>query len=296
LIAIISRLSLVSEKLCIPGSPLGLGLPFFVILAISFYRSEHAAKIWTGLYFSFLLTGLFHPFAEVTFINIGQGDSILIREPFNLNNVLIDTGKPSQYSALKAMLDGKGIRRIGTMFITHMDSDHSGNMEVIPKEYRVGRIITEHEGTTLSGSLVFHDLNSIVSEDENQSSIVLVFEMNGLKFVMPGDADQIAEEAIVRRFGNLKCDVLKLSHHGSKTGSCDLFLDTLKPRLGIVSAGAAHIYRHPSDETVQRLLKRHIPYLNTNDHGDISIFMIGPLALLLTSDGIVDVLSTGWQG
>lgn len=296
LIAIISELTLVSEKICIPGSPIGLGLPFFVILALSFYRNEYAAKIITGLYFSFLLTGLFHPFAEVTFINVGQGDSILIREPFNLNNVLIDTGKPSQYKVLKAMLEGKGIRKLDTMFITHMDSDHSGNMDVISEEYKARRVIKEHEGTTLSGSLVFHDLNSLDTEDENRNSIVLVFEMNGLKFVMPGDADQITEETIVRKYGNLTCDVLKLSHHGSKTGSCDLFLDTLKPELGIVSAGAWQIYHHPSDETVQRLLKRHIPYLDTKDHGDISIVMIGPLSVLITSDGIVDVLSSPWQG
>lgn len=294
MIALISSLRLVTDQLVLPGSLIGLGLPVFVILVFSFYRSPYSSLITAVLFYLFLVTGMFHPFAEVTFINVGQGDAILIREPFNLCNILIDTGKPTQYKAVKTMLDAKGIRRLDTLFITHTDSDHSGNMEPVIDEYRPSQVITEHQGTAYCGPLVFHDLNSLDSDDENQSSIVLVFQLNGMTFVLPGDADQITEETIVRKYGNLRCDVLKLSHHGSKTGSCDLFLDTLKPKLGIVSSGAWQIYHHPSEETVQRLLKRHIPYLDTKDHGDISIFMIGPLRLLVTADGIIDLLS--WQG
>ena len=108
---------------------------------------------------------------------------------------------------------------------------------------------------------------------------------------MMGDADQKAEEDIIFNNNSLHCDILKLSHHGSDTGSCDLFLDTVRPSLAIVSSGAYSIYRHPSVNTVQRLLKRHIPYLDTKDHGDISVLCIGPLNLLICSDGTVDLLS-----
>jgi beta-lactamase superfamily II metal-dependent hydrolase len=54
-----------------------------------------------------------------------------------------------------------------------------------------------------------------------------------------------------------------------------------------VSSGAYSIYHHPSPETVQRMLKRHIPYLDTKTAGDISIVMIGPLRVLIASDGTI---------
>ena len=293
LIAAINRLSLISDRFCLYGSMIGFGLPFFLIWIFSFYRNRHFAKIAFGSLCIFFLCGLFHPFAEVSFINVGQGDCILIKGPLLSDNVLIDTGKPSQYANVCAALHARGIHHLHTFFVTHMDSDHCGSMDQIAKDFKVDRTITEHEGTTVSSYLVFHDLNSLKTEDENQSSLVLAFELNGLRFVMCGDADQISEEAIVRKFGNLKCDVLKLSHHGSKTGSCDLFLDTLKPQLGIVSSGAYSIYHHPSPETIQRLLSRHIPYLDTKDHGDISLFMIGPFCLLLCADMTFELLCVG---
>lgn len=283
LIRFLMNVTLITDHLTLCGSVLGFGLPVFVCLVCSFYRNRHFAKIACALFALFMCTGLFHPFAEIAFINVGQGDCILIRAPLNQENILIDTGKNSQYNSVKAALEARGINRIDTLFITHMDSDHSGSMNEIIEDFHVKRVITEHEGTTITEFFTFHDINSLSTEDKNQSSQMLCFEAGGLSFVMCGDADQISEETAVRKYGNLRCDVLKLSHHGSKTGSCDLFLDTLKPKTGIISSGAYQIYHHPSPETIQRLLKRHIPYLDTKDHGDISIVFIGPWRLLLTS-------------
>jgi len=290
MIMFLSRFSLITEKFCLPGSIIGAGMPFFLIWILSFYRHEHFAKITFCSLIVFLACGLFHPFAEVCFINVGQGDCILIKGPFLLDQVLIDTGKPSQYGHVLSALHARGIRHLNTLFITHMDSDHCGNMEQVIDDFKVSNTVDEHQGTTYSSLYEFHDLNSIVSEDKNQSSLVLAFTLNGLDFIMTGDADMKAEEMIAARYPGLQCDVLKLSHHGSKTGSCDRFLDLLQPKIGIISSGAYSIYHHPSPETIQRLLKRHIPYLDTKEHGDISILMIGPLRVLITSDGFVDLL------
>lgn len=287
IIHIINSFSLITDAFSIKGSMIGLGLPLFLILLYPLYRFEHFEKKACALLWFFLLSGLFHPFAEVCFINVGQGDSILIRQPFNLCNIVIDTGKPNRYSSVQSALDARSVYIVDTMFITHMDSDHSGNMEAVKKDYHVRHVITEHQGTTYCGMMEFHDLNSIKEEDENRSSIVLWFQMNRLSFLMMGDADQTAEEKIIGKYGNLKCDILKLSHHGSATGSCDRFLDAVRPDIGIVSSGAYSIYHHPSPETVQRMLKRHIPYLDTKTAGDISIVMIGPLRVLIASDGTI---------
>ena len=97
---------------------------------------------------------------------------------------------------------------------------------------------------------------------------------------------------MIRNYTNLHCDVLKLSHHGSDTGSCDDFLDQVQPRLGIISSGPYSIYHHPSPDTIQRLLKRHIPYLDTKVEGDITILCLPfHLNLLITSRGTISFLS-----
>ena len=116
--------------------------------------------------------------------------------------------------------------------------------------------------------------------------------MNGMYVMLMGDADQVTEEDIIYRYGNLKCDVLKLSHHGSATGNCDRFLDAVRCSVAIISSGAFEIYHHPSPQTVRRLRKRHIPYVDTKDEGDITILCLPGVNLLITSQGKVAIIAT----
>lgn len=272
------------------GSILGPGLLIYMICCFYFYHRKYAVEMCLVLLVLFQSTGLFHPLAEVTTINVGQGDSILIREPFNQQNVLIDTGKPAQWNALNDYLHAKGIGQIQTLVITHADNDHSGNMDAVIAQYHPEQIITSYQEKIQSHHLFFEDINTIQNSDENESSIVLAFQMNQLKYLFMGDADRITEEKIAEIYDGLKCDVLKLSHHGSKTGSCSLFLDTVQPKLGLISSGAYSIYHHPSPETIQALLKRHIPYLDTKESGDISILALPGLNLLITSAGNLGII------
>lgn len=279
------------QSLAINGSCLGIGLIPFMILAAMILK-HCRSRIWLcAAALVFQIGGLFHPCAEITFINVGQGDSILIREPFNTMNMLVDTGKPEMKDRLYDMLEAKGIRTLETLLITHDDSDHSGNREDAAADFHARRIIDEHTESFSSGHILFHDLNRINNEDKNQSSIVLYFRMNSMHVMLTGDADSIAEEDIVSRYGRLKCDVLKLSHHGSATGSCDMFLDALQPRIGIVSSGAYEIYHHPHPDTVRRLRKRHIPFIDTKDEGDITILCLPGFNLLVTSQGKIAIIA-----
>ncbi|MBR4162757.1 MAG: hypothetical protein IKR11_04480 [Solobacterium sp.] len=282
---LLNQLFAFHEKLVLHGSILGAGLPFYLLLVYLFRKHKHFMFITLITFFLFLLTGMFHPFGEISYINVGQGDSILIRYPFNLDNVMIDTGKPEQYKNIQTFLDAKGIYRIHTLVITHDDLDHSGNKENVYHDYHVRQLITSHQNSFQSRFFQFVDLNEINNEDTNESSIVLYTQINRKKFLFMADADQITEETMIEKYGNLNCDVLKLSHHGSKTGSCDRFLDTVKPGIAIVSSGAYAIYHHPSPVVIQRLLKRHIPYFDTKEEGDISIFFLPGFCVLLTSSG-----------
>ena len=274
----------------LPGTILGIGLIFYGLLYILFYKFKYKQIVMVVFLFLFQYFGLFHPLGEVSYINVGQGDAILIRMPINQENILIDTGKPSAYTTLNTYLKAKGIKRIDYLVITHMDSDHSGNLDTILKEYDVRNLITEHTSNQIGNHTKLIDLNTISNEDANQSSIVLYTEINHLKYLFMGDADEVSEKGIIDLFPILKCDILKASHHGSKTGSSESFLDVIQPKIGIFSCGRYSLYHHPSPETIQRFLQRHISYYSTYEEGDISIFPLFNLNLLRTSTGKINFI------
>ena len=97
------------------------------------------------------------------------------------------------------------------------------------------------------------------------------------------DADEVTEKEILKHYPLLEADILKASHHGSKTGSSDAFLDTIQPLIGIFSCGHYSIYHHPNPETIQRFLKRHIHYYSTYEEGDLMIIPLYKMNVLLTS-------------
>ncbi len=286
----VNQLNSLSGKLTIYGSMFGFGTVFYILLCLSFRKSRYKTIIYAGLMLLFQTTGMFHPLAEVTTINVGQGDSILIREPFNTQNVLIDTGKPSQWQALDDMLHSKGITKIDTLVITHSDNDHSGNMDKVIQNYHPDQVVASYQKVIRSRDLVLYDINEIQNDDENESSIVLAGRINGLNYLFMADADRTAEEKIADTYNRFQCDVLKLSHHGSDTGSCSRFLDTVQPQIGLISSGAYQIYHHPSPDTIQQLLKRHISYFDTKEAGDIMILSIARMNLLITADGKLGII------
>lgn len=272
------------------GSIFGIGCIFYLAFILCMYNHKHFYFKSIILLFIFLFTGLFHPFMELTIINVGQGDSIYLRGPLNSTNVLIDTGKESAYSSLNAFLKGKGVDVLNALIITHPDEDHNGNQENLNNDYIVKETITEHESSYKIGVFQLNDLNTISNDDTNESSIVNVFNLNGKQVCLMGDSDQTTEETIVNQNPSLSCDILKVSHHGSKTGSSDKFLDIVKPQLALISSGNYNIYHHPSEEVIQKLLKRHIPYLDTKTSGDITIVCIFGFNVLITSNWSVALL------
>ena len=262
------------------GSIVGVGCILYIII-VSMFR--HKVKAAIVLLYVFQITGLFHPCMEMTMINVGQGDAILIRAPLNSDNILIDTGKPSAYNSLKTYLDAKSIYVMNTLIITHNDNDHSGNKTNIQKDYVVKQCIETHQNTIQSSIFTLQDINEIQSEDENDSSIVNVMNFNDKQVCLMGDASTKTEEEIIHKYPTLSCDILKLGHHGSSTSSSDQFLDVVRPEIALISSGAYRIYHHPSEETIQKLLKRHIPYFDTKTSGDITILCFGKIRVFITS-------------
>ena len=275
----------IAKCLRINGNCIGIGMIFYILIYLMVKKQKYAERIRLAMFLIFLHTGMFHPFPECTFINVGQGDSILLRGMLNRDNVLIDTGKPEQWNYLNNYLQAKSIDTLSIFFVTHEDSDHSGNKELVIDMYHPKQTITDHFETVSSGQMKFYDLNTIKNEDQNQSSLVLYTQISRCPVLLMGDADEYTEKSIVTRYPSLKTEILKLSHHGSKTGSCDLFLDTVRPAFAAISCGNYEMYHHPSEEVIQRLLKRHIPYFDTKSEGDITIYFLPLFQMIITASG-----------
>lgn len=275
----------------IPGNIKGPGFVFFLLLVFSFRRKEHTDRYVLITLLVFQCLGLFHPFTEISFINVGQGDAIYIQGPLHSSRILIDTGKENAYNRVDAFLKAKGVSSLTTLIITHPDSDHDGNRDQIIREYRPQTVIDSHVPMIQDGILTLYDLNPIDDENENRSSLMHLFSINGMNVLLTGDGDRESEESILKEYPDLTVDILKAGHHGSKTSTSDRFLDVIRPEYVMISAGSPSLYHHPSDQMIQRLLKRHIPYFNTYECGDMTVLCMFRFNILMTSTGIVHVLS-----
>lgn len=274
----------------LPGSIKGVGIVFFILFILCFSKNRYYFKKVYVTLLVFQLLGLFHPFMEISVINVGQGDSIYVKGPFHIKDILVDTGKPSAFSSVDTFLQAKGVKNVNTMIITHSDDDHAGNKDVIAEKYKVKKIIEEHVEVIQEWPFVIYDLNTVSNDNANQSSIMNYFSFNGLKILLCGDGDVESEKQILLQYGNLDVDILKAGHHGSASSSSEHFLDTVQPSVTLFSAGSPDLYHHPSKEVTERMEKRHIPYLNTYEHGDVTILAFPFGNVLITSSGYVCLL------
>ncbi|MFC6274637.1 DNA internalization-related competence protein ComEC/Rec2 [Levilactobacillus tangyuanensis] len=274
-----------------------------------FSRPVKARKMWVGILIV-TYAGMFGwnhwPLTgEVAYFDVGQGDSILLREPFNRRVSLIDTGGrlafpqpswakrvPKRYGAETTSINylhSRGIHRIDDLYLTHHDTDHIGDLPAFLNQMQVTRILVpagmEREpswqrGLNLQGVqllpikvgmplpvLVRHPYESAPAENGN--SLALQTQAGGLNFLFMGDLDRPGEQKMMTADSQLQTDVLKLGHHGSKTASAPAFIQQLQPRLAIISAGRDNRYGHPNPETLTTLAQAHLPALSTQTSGMI---------------------------
>ena len=267
----------------IKGSPIGIIFILFVICFLPLMKEKKWIKFITISYYLFLYFGLFHPFGEFTYINVGQGNAILIRYPFNRQNILIDTGKASQYEAVKDYLESKSIKTIHHLVITHYDEDHSGNIDALKKDFHV-KELNDTKEDVIYNDLCLYQINPISSDDENESSLVFITKINGLNYLIMGDATKDSEKEILKCYPNLKADILQAGHHGSKTSSSKKFIEEIQPSIAVFSCGNYSYYHHPSEEVVSLFQSLKIDMLSTHEVGDISFIFLPVGNLLLTAN------------
>lgn len=238
------------------------------------------------------------PVLRVTFLDVGQGDAVLLRTPGG-QDILIDGGPDA------SVLDGLGKelpffdRTIELLFLTHPDADHfQGEIDVLER-YRVRRIVTngtvgkapsyrvweeraEAEGAVRQDACAGqsfrfdHDITLRIasppcgaapSDETNDDSLLMVLAYGNTSFLLTGDATVKAEQAALPQLSDV--DVLKVGHHGSKTSTSSELLDAVKPETAILSVGADNRYGHPHESVLTRLTERTIRIFRTDRTGNI---------------------------
>lgn len=240
---------------------------------------------------------------KVHFIDVGQGDSILIE--VNNFTVLIDAGPNSSISALKNYLDSTSISRIDYVIATHPHEDHIGGIDEVLSSYEIGsfyapkitsdtnafkNMINELKKKNLKINVAKRDLTldlgenvsfQILSpiedkyEEVNNYSVVTKLKYKNISYLFMGDAESLVESELLRDNVDVTADVLKVGHHGSSSSTSTSFLKEVSPSYAIISLGANNKYGHPHKETLTKLMNLKNNLYRTDKDGTI----------VLSSDG-----------
>lgn len=239
--------------------------------------------------FDYIHTENSRQYLTVVFLDVGQGDAIFIEAP-NGNQVLIDSGPTAtvirQLSEVLPFYD----RSLDLIIATHHDSDHTAAFPEILKRYNVAqygtspnddddslffeieRLVEEENAdrlTLTAGDRITLDKEKniyidilwppadVVIEDNNESSVVTQLVYGNTSFMLTGDLGQEGEEEIVSAAAselnnlNIKSQVLKAGHHGSRTSTAPEFVAAVEPDYVIISAGLDNKFGHPHEETLK---------------------------------------------
>lgn len=239
---------------------------------------------------------------RVHFIDVSQGDCILIED--GSSAMLIDAGNPENGPDIVSYIKKLGINRLDFVIATHPHADHIGGMADVINAFDIGKLImpkVEHTTRTFEnllltirnkglkitapvpgteyrlGNTSFTILapNSSSYKNLNDYSVVVRLTYGSTSFLFTGDAEQTSEKEILAKGYNIKSDVLKVGHHGSKTSTTTRFLDAVSPRYAVMCVGANNQYGHPAPETLSKLAERGIKVYRTDEAGTI----------IATSDG-----------
>ena len=209
--------------------------------------------------FSLLLMFYLKPYynieGKVVMIDVGQGDCFLIQQPFNKGNILIDTGglqtRDLASTTLVPYLNSQGIYKLDYVFISHDDFDHNGSYDSLSKQIKIDHTITTYQSQMKIGDVEIEMLDDGIShDDKNDDSLVIKAKINNLVYLFMGDASSEVEKELIKKYPELKADVLKVSHHGSSTGTCSEFLDVVRPKVALISCGKNNRYNHSNEDVL----------------------------------------------
>ncbi len=233
----------------------------------------------------------------VAFIDVGQADAVYINT--EKGNMLIDAGCSQDASKVREYLDRYHIKEIDTVIGTHDDWDHIGGMKTIVENYNVKNIYLpkyDEKDKSDTFSTLYRSINStdtdvsfvsdgiklikskdlnvkilppVDFEEDNDSSLIVKLRYKDCSFLFMGDASSKTEEKLLENNVNVSADVLKVSHHGSRSATSKSFLKAVNPTAAVLSVGEMNTYNLPSLEVVKRLSKLGCKIYRTDLDGTI---------------------------
>ena len=249
------------------------------------------------------------PALEVYFIDVGQGDCILLRSP-NGKTMLVDAGEPGNFDTIDALLKALGTDSLDVVVSTHAHSDHAGSLPDVIRAYPVGAFYwntaagEDRYDPALVSALADKGIAPIPAyatmlstiewdkdvtvrilspfetaryEDMNESSTVLHIQYGITSVLLAADTGALAERLMRKALPDayLMASVLKLGHHGSYSSTTEAFLSAVDPLLAVATCGKDNAYGHPHEEIRALLAKNEIPLVTTAEYGTIHILLDG---------------------
>jgi len=194
-------------------------------------------------------------------------------------------------------LKSRGVRKIDKLIITHGDQDHIGGAQKLVEKIQVKEIVfgkTKKDSSKEAqlkkiafdkeinithvergqkwehGGYTFHVLAPLGNEmKENDNSIVLYAKLGGLRWLFTGDTEKNGELDLIKTYKNLRTDVLKVGHHGSKTSSTEDFIELLNPKVALIPVGQNNRFNHPHPDVINRFKMRNMKIYQTDKDGAI---------------------------
>lgn len=251
----------------------------------------------------------FNAEAQVSFLDVGQGDCTVIITPFQKEVILIDSGgvlpfrgegKNQQIAegVILPYLQANGVHKLTHYVATHGDIDHIGTLPYLQEMLEIENLLLgkkasyddkeqtaikrqqeSHQNvrflemddvwTIQSGTIFCFNPTTTGSQEGNASSVVLCMKLYDQIFYFMGDAEKDEERNIASAYELPKADFLKVGHHGSKTSSEKIFIEEIQPTHSVLSLGKNNTYGHPHQETVETLTQYSEKILRTDEQGQI---------------------------
>ena len=290
----------------------------FYILIYLLSRKKYSKKILIIVILLVIIFNFIFPIftskrsnLEINFIDVGQGDSTLIR--VNNKNILIDGGGSSygetfdvgEMTLFPYLLD-RGIKKLDYVIISHFDSDHCQGLNFIMENMKVENAIISNLGQESNEydtfinlakkqrtnlifvkmgdvikignatiNILFPENNLITDNEKNNNAIVFKFIWKDFSMLFTGDIEEKAESRILNIYSNnlstLQATILKVAHHGSKTSTTKKFIEAVKPKIALIGVGEDNNFGHPNNGVIERLIGIGCKIYRTDKNGEITI-------------------------
>lgn len=234
---------------------------------------------------------------EVHFIDVGQGDSILVKQ--GEHSMLIDAGNNDKGSAIWAYLLKQNIETLDYAICTHPDADHIGGMDVILYKFDCEKVfmpVCEHDTETYADVIrtigqreqkvtvpkrgetyalgeaqfqILTDTDKNYGDNNNDYSIAIRLTFGATSFLFTGDAEKEAEQDMMNSGLTLESDVYKVAHHGANWSNTEVFLAAVNPTYAVISCGEGNSYGHPRAEVLNNLRNMGVNVFRTDEQGSI---------------------------